>query len=407
MQNKSDNSIATSLYNSAQKNIGNKQTVKVPTRNDGTVGIRATLNNMGISNDQIGFDGTMGNITLGNKTFMKPAYLDELAGVSYATPSQIQSSLVNYYSSGSNPIMKVSDTYTNYAGKYGLNADGLKYTNGNVTIGGKPLNVLYTDDSGKSWAFKNDIENSMQEYIDSLGISSPNQILSTYNNKYLKQINTMVDSLRYREEFSYNPDADPVYLAYKNKYNSEGNRAGQNIMGNYSSLTGGYANSSAATAAAQTQQYYNTQLTNQIPTLAEQAYKRYAEKYNSDLNLIENMVNVYDKAISNAISANSKTVDNINNTATSNTERDNSAFKKYWERLLSEQKYNWTEHLNSQSSALNDINIEGNQMNNIRNQIYLSYYNKILEAEVEKNQLDNKLTQEKINQLLLQNMFGY
>lgn len=407
MEKKSDNSIKTSLISSAQTSTGNKQKVKVPTRDDGTVGIRATLNNMGISNDMIGYDETMGNVTLGNKTFMKPTYLDDPAGVSYATPAQIQSSLVDYYSLSNNPIVQVSDAYTNYAGQYGLNADGLNYTNGSVTIGGNPLDVLYIDDSGKSWAYKNDIENSMSSYIDSLGVSSPNQILSKINSKYLNPINSMINRLRYQEEFSYNPDKDPVYEAYKNKYYTEGNRASQNAMGTYASLTGGYANSSAATAIGQTQQYYNTQLTNQIPDLAEQAYKRYADKYNSDINLLGNMIDVYDSAYSNASSANDKTVSNINNSMSSNAERDNLAFENYWKNMFNNQDYRWNEQLNSQKSDINQLDIEGSEMSNLKDQIYLSYYNEILKSQLDGNELDNKLTQEKINQLMLKNMLGY
>lgn len=424
MSNTQDKYISTSAINSANTAKGNSAKTAVPTRSDGTVGIRATLNNMGISNNLIGYDEGTKTVTLGGKTFMKPSYIDEDAGVSYATPKEIQNNLVNYYSSSSNPIVKVTDAYANYAGQYGLSADALNYGNGTVTLGGIPLDILYIDDEGKSWAFNNSVQNSVNSYIDSLGISTPNELLDYYNQKYLTPINSLARSIRTREDFEYDPNSDPVYQAYKNQYLTQGARASENAMADYAALTGGYANSAAATAAAQTQQYYMTQLTNQIPALAEAAYERYADKYNTDIELLENMIDYYDAAYDNAYSANNKTINNINNSFSSNTDRDNAAFQKYWESLFNQQKsegndqdyywtnlqnsqdYQWTDLLNTQKSNQNMVDIEGDRLDNQQKQIYLEYYRDLLQAELTGSNLDNRLTEEKINQLILQNMYG-
>ncbi len=134
------------------------------------------------------------------------------------------------------------------------------------------------------------------------------------------------------------PDDDPVYQAYKEKYLTEGNRASQDAMANYAGLTGGYGNSAAATAAAQTNQYYMSKLGEMVPELAQQAYERYADSYNTDINLLENMLDTYNSAYSNAYGANNKTISNINSVLASNTDRDKAAYENYWNTLFNQQK---------------------------------------------------------------------
>lgn len=421
MSNTSDNFLSADAIKAARKTGSGQSKVPVPSLSNGKVGVRATLNNMGISNSLIGYDEGSKTVTLGGKALMRPSYIDEDAGVSYAAPNEIRRSLVDYYSSSSNPIVKVSDAYANYAGQYGLSSDALNYGDGTVTIGGEPLDVLYIDDDGKAWAFRDNVRAATESYIDSIGAETPNDILNYYNNKYLNPINKLVSSVTNRDEFSYDPEDDPVYRAYKKQYMTQGARASENAMANYAALTGGYANSAAATAAAQTSQYYMTQLTNKIPELAQEAYKRYAEKYNTDLELLDSMIDRYNTAYGNAYSANNKTISNANNSASSNIKRDQNAFTKYWEGVFNDQQYTkndidnywsnlesgqnyrWTDMLNEQKSMQNTQNIEGSRLDNIEKEIYLRYYDSLLKSELEGSELDNRLTQERINQLIFGN----
>ena len=425
MPNTSDKYITDNKLAAANKSpsLSKKQTV--PSREDGTVGIRSTLTNMGISNDLIGYDDRSGTVTLGGRTLMKPSYMDENAGVSYASPSEIQNSLVSYYSKSNNPIVQVSDAYSKYAGQYGVSADALGYSNGSATIGGRPLKTLYTDENGKAWAYQNDIEDLTSDYFNTLGVSTPNEILDEYNNRYLNSITNLSRSIMNRKDFEYDPDDDPVYQAYKEKYLTEGNRASQDAMANYAGLTGGYGNSAAATAAAQTNQYYMSKLGEMVPELAQQAYERYADSYNTDINLLENMLDTYNSAYSNAYGANNKTISNINSVLASNTDRDKAAYENYWNTLFNQQKYdkneqdyrwteannsqdyNWNEVLNGQESTQNNLDIEDSRMDNVMKQIYMQYYNQIINNQLNSERLNNRLTEERINQLMLQNAIGY
>lgn len=388
-------------YNTEEK----KQTTSVPRREDGQVGIRATLNNMGFSNDRIGYNESNGTVTLDNRTLMKPGYMDDNAGVSYASEKDIQNSLVNFYQGSSDPIVRVSDAYAAAAGKYGLSADALTYGNGTVSLGGTPLDVLYIDDGGKSWAWQSTVEDSTADYANRTEVESPLDLVAAYQRRYLNQAQNLVSELRNREAFSYDPDSDPVYQAYKTKYLLEGERASRDAMANYATLTGGYANSAAATAGAQAELYYAQQLNNTIPELAQQAYERYNDQYQNDLALLENMVDLYDTAYQSVADANAAQRDNANLSAASNTNRDAASFEKNWEDAFNQQEYayneqerQWEEYLNAQTAEKNTLTIQGLRLSNLQQEIYQKYYAQLLQAELSGNYLDNQLTQAKIYQ---------
>ncbi len=399
-----------------RKNDGRIQ-VDVPRRPDGMVGVRATLRNMGIDNGLIGYNEANKTVTLGGREFMKPQYINEQAGISYSMPADIQRSVVKFYSNTDNPVVRVSDAYSGYAGQYGLSADALGYSNGIVTVGGRPIDTLYIDDEGKAWAFQDDVEAAVEEYARSLGVQRPGDILKQYNDQYLPQIRDLSQSIMDRKDFSYDPESDPVYKAYREQYLLNGSRAARDTMADYAALTGGYANSAAVTAAALTQQYYMSQLSAMIPQLAADAYHRYSDDLDRDAEMLDSMTEIYDTVYGNAYSANNKAVSAANSSLASNIARDDRAYERAWDELLknqqyewterkNDQDYNWTDVLNGQKSRSNMLDIENSAAENLMQSIYAGYYESMLRAQLEGDRLNNRLTQERINQLILQNMLG-
>lgn len=366
---------------------------------DGQAGIRATLNKMGFSDSKIGYDDANGTVTLNGKTLMKPSYMDKDAGRSYAPVSEIQKSVVNLFKDSSNPIVRVSDAYAARAGRLGLSADSLTYGNGTVMIGGKPLDTLYIDDEGKAWAWQNDVDNLVSSLAGKSGVRSPNQILDRYDDEYLEEALDRLESVYTRKDFSYDPDDDPVYAAYKQKYLTEGDRASKNAIADYSALTGGYTNSAAMTAGAQAQQYYASTLSDMIPQLASDAYTRYKDKNQTNLDVAALLLNAYDAAYGNAADANDKTLENANSSAASAANRDQDAFEKdltlrEFERdeMLDRQLYDtrksenyWNEILNSQKSEMNIVDRNSKVLDNEQKQIYNELYRRLIESEISKN----------------------
>lgn len=359
-----------------------RQKKEVPVTEDGQVGIRATLNNMGFDDSSIGYDDKNGVVTLNGKAFMTPTYLDDNKGISYAKKSDIEKNVVDFYKGSNNPVVRVSDSFSNLAGKYGLSADALTYGNGTVSIGGKPLDIMYIDDEGKSWARENTVSDAVNSHVNFSQVKSPVDLAREYEEKYLDKVMDLYDDILNREEFSYDPEEDPVFQAYREKYLKEGNRATREAVAEYSALTGGLANSSAITAGAQANQYYASQIANAIPELAQIAYQRYAEKYQTDMGLLDDMLSIYNSAYKNAQNANVLQTSNINSVAKSNVDRDLMENQTFWDNRLNLQKYDeiirdryWKELLNAQD-------LQGLILDNTQKEIYLNYYDRLLQADL-------------------------
>ena len=77
--------------------------------------------------------------------------------------------------------------------------------------------------------------------------------------------------------FSWDPDTDPAYNAYRKTYAREGRRASEDALGQYAAMTGGVPSTAAMTAAQQAGDYYAAQLADRVPELYKLAYSMYAD----------------------------------------------------------------------------------------------------------------------------------
>lgn len=93
----------------------------------------------------------------------------------------------------------------------------------------------------------------------------------------------LLDSVANQGSFSYDPESDASYSAYKKAYNREGERASANALAQAAASSGGRASSYAMTAAQQAGNYYAGQLADVLPTLEENAYQRYLNDFNNRL----------------------------------------------------------------------------------------------------------------------------
>lgn len=107
---------------------------------------------------------------------------------------------------------------------------------------------------------------ALQKQIDNYG-----QFQYGKENAYQKALAAVTNPTA----FSYDVENDPVYSAYRKQYLREGDRAMADTLAKLSAMTGGRPSSYAVTAAQQAGNYYNSQLTDVIPTLYQNAYQRY------------------------------------------------------------------------------------------------------------------------------------
>lgn len=104
-----------------------------------------------------------------------------------------------------------------------------------------------------------------------------------YGNSYAEILKNKLKSLENREKFSYDPETDPLYSAYRKQYLREGKRAMADTMAEAAASTGGIASSYGVSAAQQAANYYNAALTDKIPALANNAYNRYSDDFTRDM----------------------------------------------------------------------------------------------------------------------------
>lgn len=101
---------------------------------------------------------------------------------------------------------------------------------------------------------------------------------SGYTGKYAAMKDGLLDELLNRKPFSYNINLDPIYQQYRNRYTSLGQKAAEDMLGRAASLTGGYSNSYAESAAAQAYNEYLAELNGIVPELSKQAYAAYNDR---------------------------------------------------------------------------------------------------------------------------------
>lgn len=96
-----------------------------------------------------------------------------------------------------------------------------------------------------------------------------------YVSSYADKIADLLGQLESRPAFSYDPAADPLYGLYRDHYMRDGRLAMLDAEANAAALSGGYANSYAATAGNQAYQMHLGQLSALLPQLYENAYDRW------------------------------------------------------------------------------------------------------------------------------------
>lgn len=169
-----------------------------------------------------------------------------------------------------------------YQKQNGLTEDGIV---GNKTwgalTGGSSGNTNKPTDTGFSY---NDF--TYDDYKASDTVTQALAALNTqlgakpgeYQSTWQDQINTIIDKILNREDFSYDLNSDALYQQYKDQYTQQGKLAMQDTMGQAATMTGGYGNSYAATAGNQAYQFYLSQLNEVVPEL----YGMALDKHNQE-----------------------------------------------------------------------------------------------------------------------------
>lgn len=108
-----------------------------------------------------------------------------------------------------------------------------------------------------------------------------------YQSPYASQIESLYDKVSNPEKFSYDPNADPLYQMYADRYGQSARRSMNDTMADAAALTGGYGNSYAQAVAQQAYDEQMQGLNDALPTLYNQAYSEYTDRQNQLLNQLK------------------------------------------------------------------------------------------------------------------------
>lgn len=97
-----------------------------------------------------------------------------------------------------------------------------------------------------------------------------------------EQINSGMDQLAQKKEYSYDPSRDQAWQAARKQYLREADRGTRDTMASYAGMTGGVPSTAAVAAGQQAGNYYRAQLMDRLPEYMQKDYNRWANNREMD-----------------------------------------------------------------------------------------------------------------------------
>lgn len=184
---------------------------------------------------------------------------------------------------------KTQAAVKDYQTKNKLTVDGMV---GDETMGalsgvtaGNSSNGAKATASNEGFSYK---DFSYDDYAESDTVSQAQAALQqqlaakpgAYQSQWQEKIDSILDSIMNREDFSYDVNGDALYQQYKDQYTALGKLAMQDTMGQAAAMTGGYGNSYASAVGNQAYQSYLSQVNEVVPELYAMALDKYNQEGN-------------------------------------------------------------------------------------------------------------------------------
>lgn len=324
---------------------------------NGQTAVRSGLGRYGLDMNELGM--TNGHVTYNGKAYMTPDRVEN--GVSYVdNPNDLMNMAMQVYRDNGQDIVRLTDYVANTQLPFSVN-----YENGMVSVGGQMIKPAFVTPDGKAYVDRGALDAAVAKAQEAAGIQNRQDIYAKYDDRYGDMYADLVDRLYNREEFSYNPETDPAYEAYRDMYMREGDRAMRDAMGAAMGASGGYMNSAAATAAAQQNNYYTQQLNDRIPELMQFAYQRYADDFTRNRQALSDIMGLDKEQFNREYGMNNDIINDIRYNNALNEARDDKAYERYW----SEKAYNdsidqWNKTFN-ETQLNNQLAREAQQIANL------------------------------------------
>lgn len=261
-------------------------------------------------------------------------------------------------SGGGNAVVPIGDTvaardYTAAKGYSGI----VDWDGERVIVGGNPITPKLVK-NGVAYVNQNELDGVISDFEKRNGIVDYSVIADRYDKKYGRAIDTLLDDLNNREGFSYKPDDDPVYKAYKEQYERLANDAYRKTLNDNNTSAAGASGAVLAEAMANRDGYLK-ELTDIIPELAREAYERYSSENENMRDNLESLTEIANSYYDRMYTASEDSAENA--VKAGESER--------------EEKQRWTE---------NELNEEKMRGENARNEKKDAYEFAQITAELEK-----------------------
>lgn len=246
-----------------------ENTPKMPSWNENaSVPIRKTMTDVfGVDNEKIGYKD--GWVLLDGKEFVRAE--NNKDGTTYVSSEESFSKGFGDYAQKNN-VVAVRDyvTSSGTAANISFNAE-----NGTVSINGKSVKPLYIL-NGKAYMPKSELDAILSGEINTSGTSYKNiydGVSAEYDPGLKKAYNKYMNS----EEFSYNPDDDPAYQAYKKAMEKAAREEYDNNTAAARFRTGGVASTGAMQTAAAIREDAMDDVKAARAEFEQRAYQRYLD----------------------------------------------------------------------------------------------------------------------------------
>ena len=150
---------------------------------------------------------------------------------------------------------------------------------GTVNTGSGNKNIYAASNAYQNQA--DAVYKGIQEQIQNAG--KGNADIFAVSDAYQKQADELYEKIKNTPDFKYDFNEDAVFKALQEQYMKDGRLAAENVAGQAAALSGGYANSYGTTAAGQAYMAAIDNLYDKVPELEAQAYGRYQDKRNAEL----------------------------------------------------------------------------------------------------------------------------
>lgn len=260
----------------------------------------------------------------------------------------------------------------------------------NVVIGGFAVKPSFVKD-GMAYVPKAVADNAVKRLEEENGITTGADIEKKVRKKYGSAIEEALNALIGRDGFSYDPDTDPVFAAYRSMYEREANDAYRRVLNdNNVSVTG--ASGAVLGEAISARDKSLAKITDAIPGLAKDAFERYkyeGERLSDNLDALTGLAEAYYNRLYNSSSDSYNAV--IKAGAAERKEKQQQSNNEYKNAQLEINREQ--NRLKNERNAVNDA--YKNALNAIeisKKGIELDYYPQILENEIVSNKLRNSST---------------